>query len=117
MGTGENLTESHEYSPRSNKDLPEYGKRYDRMNQNRPPYNKQLYEKTGNPLQDRQRHPHNSPRMKSNQMEKNKSIFYKPYIQDKKFVPITDPDGLGSETWLNFRLDIDAVMSCLAWLP
>lgn len=113
MGTVENITESYDYS-KSNKDQAEYGKRYERMIQNRQPYNKQLYEKTGNPLQDKQRHSHNSPRTKSNQMEKNRPYFYKPYVQDKKFVPISDTDGLGSETWLNFRLDIDAVMSCLA---
>lgn len=98
---------------RPNKDRTEFSKRYDRTNQNRPPYNKQLYEKTGNPLQDR-RQAHNSPRTKTHQTDKNKTNFTKTYSQDRKHVPITDPDGLGSDSWLNFKLDIDAVMSCLA---
>lgn len=98
---------------RPNKDRTEFSKRYDRTNQNRPPYNKQLYEKTGNPLQDRCQ-AHNSPRTKTHHTDKNKTNFTKTYSQDRKHVPITDPDGLGSDSWLNFKLDIDAVMSCLA---
>ncbi|XP_021342865.1 m7GpppN-mRNA hydrolase-like isoform X2 [Mizuhopecten yessoensis] len=30
-----------------------------------------------------------------------------------KYVKITDPDGLGSEAWLNFHFDISAIMSCI----
>jgi hypothetical protein len=52
--------------------------------------------------------------MKTHHTDKNRTNFTKTYSQDKKHIPITDPDGLGSESWLNFKLDIDAVMSCLA---
>lgn len=31
----------------------------------------------------------------------------------RKYKKITDPDGLGSETWLNFQLDVNAIMACL----
>lgn len=33
----------------------------------------------------------------------------------RKYKKITDPDGLGSEAWLNFRLDVNAIMACLPW--
>jgi hypothetical protein len=58
-----------------------FSKRYDRTNQNRPLYNKQLYEKTGNPLQDR-RQSHNSPRMKTHHTDKNRTNFTKTYSQE-----------------------------------
>lgn len=113
-GNPETPLEAQDRTEFSNRPTKDNQKRYDRANQNRPTYNKQLYEKTGNPLQDRQRQAHNSPRVKPHHTDKNRTTFTKPYVQDKKFVPITDPDGLGSESWLNFKLDIDAVMSCLA---
>lgn len=31
----------------------------------------------------------------------------------RKYKKITDPDGLGSEAWLNFQLDVNAIMACL----
>ncbi|XP_071170155.1 m7GpppN-mRNA hydrolase-like [Mytilus edulis] len=113
-GNPDTPLEAQDRTEFSNRPTKDNQKRYDRANQNRPTYNKQLYEKTGNPLQDRQRQSHNSPRVKPHHTDKNRTSFTKPYVQDKKFVPITDPDGLGSESWLNFKLDIDAVMSCLA---
>lgn len=33
----------------------------------------------------------------------------------RKYKKITDPDGLGSEAWLNFQLDVNAIMACLPW--
>ncbi|XP_060071150.1 m7GpppN-mRNA hydrolase-like [Ylistrum balloti] len=36
------------------------------------------------------------------------------FVQKKhKYVKITDPDGLGSETWLNFSFDVSAIMACV----
>lgn len=31
----------------------------------------------------------------------------------RKYKKVTDPDGLGSEAWLNFQLDVNAIMACL----
>eukprot|EP00105_Crassostrea_gigas_P033601 XP_011457038.1 PREDICTED: m7GpppN-mRNA hydrolase [Crassostrea gigas] len=31
----------------------------------------------------------------------------------RKYKKITDPDGLGSEAWLNFQLNVNAIMACL----
>lgn len=44
-----------------------------------------------------------------NVTEDNKSV----QPRQRKYKKITDPDGLGSETWLNFHLDVDAIMACL----
>ncbi|XP_069138186.1 m7GpppN-mRNA hydrolase-like [Argopecten irradians] len=51
----------------------------------------------------------------SNNSHLSNSPHNKGYFSQKKnkYIKITDPDGLGSESWLNFHFDVPSIMSCI----